>query len=304
MSFLHPAVLMLLVVPAGLLVWTWRRHGQQVVLPFDHGRPGRGLFWRVLLDSAASLPALLLAVAIVLLAGPQRPGAPGRQRELTNIELCLDISYSMTEDFSGGTRYDAAMQAVDEFLAYRKGDAVGLTFFGHSVLHWCPLTTEPSAIQCAPPFMRPELVPPWFNGTEIGRALRACRQVLSERQDGDRMIVLVTDGESQDLWDGAAEAIARELREANITVFAIVIGMERIQDEIITITSHTGGEAFEPGDHQALRAVFQRVDRMKQAPLIKKLTDTRDDFRPWCVAGLALLGVAGLAAFKVRYTPW
>ena len=42
-----------------------------------------------------------------------------------------------------------------------------------------------------------------------------------------------------------AETIAKEMKEANITVFAIVIGMPRIQDEIHTITETTGGEAFE-----------------------------------------------------------
>src|SRR5207248_3209631 len=125
---------------------------------FDHGRPGRGLPWRVALEVAASLPAVLLAVALVLLAGPQRPGKPGTKRKLTNIEICLDISGSMTAKFGEGSRYDAAMKSVEEFVDYCKGDAVGLTFFGNSVLHWVPLTADPSAIKCAPPFMRPEKV--------------------------------------------------------------------------------------------------------------------------------------------------
>ncbi|MGL4551428.1 MAG: vWA domain-containing protein [Gemmataceae bacterium] len=303
MSFLYPPVLLLLAVPAGLLVWTWRRHGQEVVLPFDHGGRGRGVLWRLLLDSAESLPALLLAVAIVVLAGPQRQGVPAEKRRMTNIELCLDISGSMTAEFGDGTRYDGAMKAVEEFIDFRKGDAVGLTFFGHSVLHWAPLTTDPSAIKCAPPFMRPENVPPWFGGTAIGKALRACRQVLADRQDGERMIVLVSDGDSFDLY-GAADEIAKEMKAANITVFAVLIGVSRIQDEIFTITETTGGEAFEAGDPDALKTMFKRIDQMKRAPVEKKLTDTLDDFWPWCVAGLAVAGVLVLAALGVRYTPW
>jgi Ca-activated chloride channel family protein len=304
MNFLHPLVLLLLIVPAALLVWTWRRSGQQVVLPFDHGRPGRGWRWRIVLDLAESLPAVLLAVAIILLAGPQRFGEPSQKRKLTNIQLCLDISYSMTENFGDGCRYDAAMNAVNQFLDYRKGDAVGLTFFGHNILHWVPLTSDASAIKCDPPFMRPENVPAWFNNTEIAKALRACKQILVERQEGDRMIVLVTDGESDDLRNGNAEALARELKEANITVFAIVIGMPRIQDEVHTITQTTGGEAFEAADPEALQAMFKRIDQMKQAPMEPKLADNFDDFQPWCLAGLVLLGLLGLAALGVRYTPW
>ncbi len=302
MSFLYPVVLLLLIVPAVLLAWTWWRSGPQVVLPFDHGRPGRGLAWRIVLGLAESLPALLLALAIVLLAGPQRAGRPGTKRKLTNIELCLDISGSMRASFGDGTRYDAAMKAVEEFVDFRKGDAVGLTFFGNSVLHWVPLTADPSAIKCAPPFMRPEKVPSWFRGTEIARALRACKQVLVQRQDGDRLIVLVTDGESSDLY-GNAETLARELREARVTVFAIVIGIP-IQDEIRTITRGTGGEAFAVGDPEALRTVFRRVDEMNQAPMERKLTDSRDDSRPWCLVGLVLLGLSSACALGLRYAPW
>lgn len=304
MSFLHPSLLLLLIVPLALLIWTWRKQGQRVVLPFDHGKPGRGIIWRLLLDTAESLPAFLLALAIILLAGPQRYGEPSEKRKLTNIEVCLDISGSMTAEFGDGNRYDAAMKAVERFLDYRKGDAVGLTFFGHSVLHWCPLTSDTSAIKCAPPFMRPEKVPPWFNGTMIGKALRSCKQVLVERQEGERMIVLVTDGDSFDLYGGTAEEIVKECKQADITIFAIVIGMERIQDEVITITQGTGGEAFEAADEESLGVMFKKIDQLKQAPIEKKLADTLDNFKPWCVAGLILLALAALAALGVRYVPW
>jgi Ca-activated chloride channel family protein len=304
MTFQHPLVLFLLVLPLALLVWVWLRHGQRVVLPFDHGRPGRGRFWWVLLELAESLPALLLAVAVVLLAGPQRYGEPQAKRKLTNIQLCMDISFSMTTPFGDGSRYDAAMQAVEDFLSYRKGDAVGLTFFGNNVLHWCPLTSDSSAVRCAPPFMRPERVPFWFGGTEIGKALRACKTVLTERQEGDHMIVLVTDGLSADLFGGSAEEIAKEMKESGITVFAIIIGMPSAQDEVVTITNTTGGEAFVAGDPEGMKAVFHKIDQMRQAPLEKHIAESLDWFPPVCIAGLSLLGLAGLTAYGWRYTPW
>ncbi len=304
MTFQHPFLLLLLVLPVALLVWVWLRPGQQIVLPFDHGRPGRGWAWRIVLEVAESLPALLLAVVIVLLAGPQRYGEPQAQRKLTNIHLCMDISSSMTIPFGDGSRYDAAMQAVEDFLTYRKGDAVGLTFFGNNVLHWCPLTSDISAIRCAPPFMRPEKVPLWFGGTEIGKALRACKKVLIERPEGDRLIILVTDGVSADLFGGRAEEIAKEMKDNGITVFAIIIGMSSAQDEIVTITNTTGGEAFVAGDPEGMKSIFHRIDQMKQAPLEKKIAEKLDWFPPVCIVGLCLLGFACLTAFGLRYTPW
>ena len=86
LHFAHPSVLFALVLPAILLGWVWRRRGRSVAVPFDHGRAGRGRGLRVLLDIAESLPAVLLAVAIVILAGPLRLSAPRTKRVLTNID--------------------------------------------------------------------------------------------------------------------------------------------------------------------------------------------------------------------------
>jgi Ca-activated chloride channel family protein len=303
--FLKPLFLVLLVVPAALLVWLHKRRSGEVVLPLDQARGGDGKAWRFFLNRAAALPALLLFVAILLLAGPQQVGEPQVKRKMTNIEICLDISGSMTAPFGDGNRYDGAMKAVEAFLDYRKGDAVGLTFFGHSFLHWCPLTADTSAVKCSTPFMRPEKVPEWFGGTEIGRALRGCKQVLAQRQDGgDRMILLVTDGMSIDLFGDAAEAIRDELKRENITVFAIIIGMESIQDEVITMTHGTGGEAFMAADTDALAAMFKKIDQMNQPPMEKRLADTFDWTAPFCIAGLIVLGLALVASYGLREVPW
>jgi Ca-activated chloride channel family protein len=203
--FRNPRTLLWLVAPAALLVWTWGRRGRALVLPYDHARRASGRWTRAALNLAGSLPALALALAIVLLAGPQSWGAPRSKRVLTNIQFCVDVSGSMSAKFGSGDRYDASMEAINRFLDYREGDAFGLTFFGNAVLHWVPLTTDVSAFRCAPPFMKPGKLPYWFGGTEIGKALLACRKVLLERDEGDRMIILITDGYSADLGGGREE---------------------------------------------------------------------------------------------------
>lgn len=303
MTFAHPYLLVLLALPLALAVWQLRGRPARLVLPFDHGQRSRGSKWRWLPSTAALVPTLLLAVAIVLVAGPQRYGEPKQKRSLTNIEFCFDVSGSMTAPFGEGSRYDGALQAADDFLDRRRGDAFGLTFFGSSVLHWVPLTSDASAFRCAPPFMRPEHLPMWFGGTEIGKALRACRKVLEARETGDRMIVLITDGMSADLHGGADMEVARELQAAGIAVFAIIIG-EGVPDQVATIATQTGGESFTVDDPRALDTVFQRIDEMKQAKLETTLGDTLDDFEPWCLLGLFGVALQSLAAFGLRYTPW
>ena len=302
--FRHPAVLALLVVPGALVLWTWRKSGRAVVLPFDHGRVERARWTRFFLNLAESLPALLLAIALVLLAGPQSWGAPRDKRVMSNIQFCVDVSGSMTARFGQGDRYEAAMEAINAFLDYRTGDAFGLTFFGNSVLHWVPLTTDVSAFRCAPPFMRPGQIPPWFGGTEIGRALLACRKILVEREVGDRMIVLVSDGHSSDLSGGRDEEIARTLRADGIVVYAVHIAEGAIPDQVVRIAAETGGTAFKPEDPDGLRGVFESIDRMQLASLEKTRAEAIDDFAPWCTAGLALLAASLLALLGLRTTPW
>ena len=302
--FRHAWVLAFLVVPGALILWTWMRAGRALALPFDHGRGGAGQWLRMTLQSAETLPALVLAVAIVLVAGPQKWDVPKSKRVLTNIEFCVDVSGSMAWPFVDGDRYAAAMAAIKQFVEQREGDAYGLTFFGNNVLHWVPLTTDISAIQHAPPFMHPNNLPEWFQGTMIGKALKACRKVLIDREEGDRMIILVSDGESFDLYDGADEEIAKALRADNIVVNMVHIGEGEIPESVVRIAGLTGGEAFKPEDHDGLAHVFSRIDTMQKTRLEKTRSEATDDFVPWSFAGLVLLGLLLLTAFGLRATPW
>lgn len=303
-GFTRPLILFALIIPALLIFWVWTRRSGRVALPFDHAGASQGRILGALLNLFECLPALLLGVAIIILAGPQESSDPKTRRVLTNIEFCVDISGSMTAEFGAGSRYDASMKAIIDFLDQRPGDAFGLTFFGNSVLHWVPLSSDTSAIRCAPPFMRPEKAPPWFGGTEIGKALLACREVLTSREEGDRMIILVSDGQSWDLNNGRDEEIARKLRDDNIVVNAIHIADSEVPGPIVNITSMTGGEAFNPGDQDALDHVFKRIDGMQATRLEMASAELRDRFKPYALAGLALLGLYLLSLLGLRATPW
>ena len=306
MTFTYPAVLFLLLFPALLIVWVWSGRGNRLVMPFDHGVQPSGRVLRVLVDAAQTLPSLILAVVIVILAGPQRLGDPLTQKVLTNIEFCIDVSGSMIAPFGDGTRYDASMAAIEDFLDYREGDAFGLTFFGNEVLHWVPLTSDVSAIRCAPPFMNPKNPghPNWFRGTAIGKALMACREVLTAREEGDRMIILVSDGSSFDLFNGNDLEIARKLNADNIAVYGVHISTSEVPGPVVNITQLTGGEVFNPGDPEGLKSVFQRIDEMQETRLEKISAETMDDFEPYSLAGLSVLALSLLSLLGLRYTPW
>ncbi len=303
-GFRFPILLWLELLPLVLLIWIWFRKTRALALPVDYSTVSNGRFWLVLVRMSESLIPGLIAVLILILAGPLQLGKPQAQRKLTNILFCVDVSGSMLAEFGEGNRYDASMAAINNFLDARTGDAFGLTFFGNSVLHWTPLTSDASAIRCSVPFMRPENVPVWMGGTEIGKALLACRKVLMERESGDRMIILVSDGSSSDMFGDAAQQIADRLRNEGIIVYAIHIDAGDPPDEIVRVTTGTGGDVFVPDDPEGLQSIFTKIDSMQRAEIERIIAEQLDNFAPYCAVSIVLLLAVVVTAYGLRFTPW
>jgi len=304
-TFAYPSLLLLLGIPFALAAWEILRSGRRVGLPIDHGaRPHRRWLHRLVV-SANLLPALLLACVIVLLARPQRIAAPARERVMTTIEFCLDVSGSMTSDFGGTTAYDAAMGAISDFTTRRAGDAFGLTIFGNEALRWVPGTKDLAVIRQSVPWLRPEQMPNYFGGTQIAKALRTCLATMDRiGASGDRMVILVSDGASSDLHPESIPELSHAFRSRGITLFMIYIGHGMPQDELQAICSASGGGAYAVTDPHALDAVFARIDQMKPATYTAKAESRVDHLRPFLLIGLALLAACGLTGLGLRFTPW
>jgi Ca-activated chloride channel family protein len=305
-SFHHPQLLWLLALPVVWGFWQWVRRGHPVVLPFDHGNQRDGRVLRFLTHLAGTLPALLLAITVLILAGPRKTAPPQDERVLNNIILCVDVSGSMGVPFgSKGTRFEAAAEAVREFCAFRKGDAFGLTIFGSEYIHWVPPTKELSAIASATRHVRPENMPPWMGGTMIANALRGCKDQLLRTAEGDRAVILISDGGSADFQNGGDRAIAAELAENHIRVFSILVGDDGSgSDGLATITAGTGGKSFTAGDPAALDEIFREIDLMQKARFKQVTADWVDDYTPLAVTGLSVAALFAFTLLGLRYTPW
>lgn len=322
MTFAHPWVLMLLVIPAALIAAVIVRETSvgsagRVSLPLDHTRPDRRWWITRVIGAATCLPALLLAVALVILAGPMRLEPPRQQRVLTNVEIVLDVSGSMasplnsreewampSEDPSVETRYTAAMRSIRAFCEGRRGDAFGLTIFGTEVIRWMPLTKDLAAIRNATPFLNPSRMPPYMGGTSIGKALKYAKDILVQQPVGDRMIILITDGHSQDLYGNAAFEVAQSLADERIVVHAICIGSEVAPQQLSDVVVPTGGQVFAAGTQGALDYIFAEIDRMQPARLKTAEAERVRWYRPFAYAGLGVLLMHAFALARWRWNPW
>lgn len=310
MTFLHPQWLALLVLPVVLAFWEWVRPGQPLLVPYDGGQGRRGWFLRGLVLAANCLPAGLLAVAVLFLAHPITFQPPEVERQLTNIQVVLDTSGSMRGthgDQARGphSRFDSAMESLERFLHHRKGDAFGLTIFSRHYIHWVPLTLDTPTILLSRPFITPNVLPDeLWGGTFIGNALTGAADHLAERPVGDRMIILLTDGESPDIKSPKDVPIIADLQEKGVTVFAVLLTDIPVDPALIGIARATGGEAFNAVTPAALDAVFKRIDDMKKVVVLEKRPRTADYFDPLFLPALGLLAAAVFALFGLRFTPW
>jgi Ca-activated chloride channel homolog len=303
-SFHQPQWLWLLALPVLWGYWLWVRRGHPVVLPFDHGQQGSGKSLRFFTNLAGTLPALLLSVAVLMLAGPRKTAPPQDERVMNNILLCVDVSGSMNAPFGKGTRFEAAVDSTREFCNFRKGDAFGLTIFGSEYIHWVPPTKDVSAVANATKYIRPNNMPGWMGGTLIANALHGCKEQLVRTEQGDRAVILITDGDSGDFANGGDRRAAEELAAANIRVFIILIGGDTGSGGVDTIAAGTGGKVFKAGDPAALNGVFREIDQMQKARFKQVTADWVDNYTGLSITGLIATGLYLLSLLGLRYTPW
>jgi len=319
-GFEQPEVLLLLVIPIWMGYWIWTRKGHPVVMPFDHGNQSSGRLWAFLINLVELLSPIIIASVICIWANPKKNDIPQKKREMTNIQILLDCSGSMNSAFGGKltaegryyNRFDASKDAIKQFLQYRKGDAFGFTAYSDTVIHWVPLTTDTKTIIDSIDYVRPRnygrgkdsSIPGIGGGTQTGKGLLACISELEKRPEGDRMILLISDGAPGDLGGTRPLEVAEKLRNAGIVVYAVYINKYLPTASFYDVVQGTGGQVFPAKDPSTLKKVFKKIDALKKVKMKENRPLSRDDFYIFALVGLIATFLRILASFKLRYTPW
>jgi Ca-activated chloride channel family protein len=143
--------------------------------------------------------ALALGLLVLALARPQLGMSQTVVRtEGIDIMLAVDISSSMlAEDFALGERRVSRLEAVKaevrRFLEKRGGDRVGLVLFGARPYLQCPLTLDHDWLLSNLDRAEVGLIE---DGTAVGSALASAVDHLEASDAKSKIVVLLTDGES------------------------------------------------------------------------------------------------------------
>ncbi len=243
--------------------------------------------WRVQL---APLPTALacagLLVLCVALARPaQRMIAP-RVSLGVDIMLVLDVSSSMAEEDleRGQNRLDAAREAALAFVRARPDDRIGLMSFARYADLVVPLTRDHRALAQGLAGLAHVSKDDPEDATALGLATATAAQSTFRAVGADpgrqRVVVLLTDGDENVHYEGAAREIApldaaEVARALGVRVHGIAVGTGTRGGKAAPIDTHdlqrfasrTGGRFARARDANALDSVFRDLDSVERAPL-------------------------------------
>ena len=276
-----PYVLVLL--PAPLLVWyllpPYRDKQPSVRVPFLEGlaratgtEPRKG----GLVMQRRALQKILAPVVWVMLvlaaARPQLVEPPIVKTESArDLMLAIDLSGSMaTSDMFNEagervTRLDVTKIVIDDFVARREGDRIGIVVFGTQAFVQTPFTQDHDLVRSLLDQLSPGMAgPQTMLGDGIGLTIKAFEQ--SEARD--RVLVLLTDG--SDTGSKVPPAKAAEIAaSAGLTIHTIAVGdptsvgeAEMDLETLETIAATTGGAAFRADDREQLEDIYRQIDAL------------------------------------------
>lgn len=256
-----------------------------------------------------TLNCLVLLLLILGLARPQK-GRVFQEVETSGVDImiCLDISGSMqAEDFSPKNRLFVAKERAKEFIAKRKGDRIGLVVFQALALTQCPLTLNREILNKLIDRVDTGLVP---DGTAIGMGIATATARLKDSQAKEKLIILLTDGLNN---AGEIDPItaAKTAQSLGIKIYTIGVGSEGevpypIDDPIFgrryvrtkidldlktlqEIAQLTGGKSFRATDAQALKTIYDEIDRMEPTTFKMKQYTVYSEKAHWFTVPLLFL---------------
>ena len=270
--------------------------------------------------AARLLQLSLLWLAWLCLVGTvMRPQWTGPEVSLPatgrDLMLAVDISGSMgTEDMQLGNdfvnRLVVVKNVVASFLEQRQGDRIGLILFGTRAYLQAPLTFDINSVQR---LLTEAPVGIAGGKTAIGDAIGLAVKRLRKKTEGERVLVLLTDG-ANNVGEVAPVKAAELAAREEIKIYTIGVGADELQlkmpslfgslgsrivnpsaeldeDTLESIAALTSGQYFRARNTDKLREIYGLIDAMEP------VSQDAESFRPVRTLYHWPLAVALLALF-------
>jgi Ca-activated chloride channel family protein len=210
------------------------------------------------------------------------------------------MDYADFTDVTGNnvTRFNAVQRVVDQFVAMREHDRVGLIVFGSRAYLQLPFTRDLQAARALVDLMEVGMAGP---KTALGDAVGLAIHTFATSDVDARVLILLTDGNdtASTMTPINAAAIASA---AGVEIHTIGIGNpdatgeDRVDFTVLqSMAERTGGRFFNAEDESALAAIYQRIDEFSPAEVKTQSFRPRTSLVHWPAGMAVLLGLAGVA---------
>jgi len=309
LEFATPWVLVfLLLVPllAALPLWA-KRQFKPAALIYASGRllsPARSGRVRF----APLLPVIRLFALVLLIVAIARPQAVEGQEVVTgegvDIAIALDISGSMASlDFQPRNRLEAAKQVIDDFVAERNHDRIGLVVFASQSFIQSPPTIDHDVLSLLLSEVQLATDLNIEDGTAIGLGLASAANLLKDSTAKGKVVVLLTDGvNNSGAIDPSTAAIAARTLGMKVHTIGMgrpglvpVLERSRFGEQIVLqeseldeetlrqIADTTDGRYFRATDTEGLREIYQEINRLEKSNFETRIYNRYQELAGWLV---------------------
>lgn len=254
--------------------------------------------------AASSIVWMLLVLSS---AQPMWVGEPITQpTQARELILAVDLSASMQEDdmkLNGRyvDRLTMVKSVLRDFIEKRQGDRIGLILFADNAYVQAPLTFDLTTVQT--------LLDESFLGlvgqrTAIGEAIGLAVKRFDNKEDSNRVLVLLTDGENTAGSITPEQALELAIAK-DITIYTIGVGSDNNRqfgffnrssgvDEasLTNIALATNGKFFKATDSDELEEIYQQLDALEKIEANEETMRPQNALFYWPLA-LAML-IVGL----------
>ncbi len=209
--------------------------------------------------------ALVLGALVCAIGALMRPQVRGEtetvnaMKATADIMFVLDTSRSMLAEDAAPNRLARAKAEIGQLVSRLDGHRVGLVAFAGRAAPMCPLTPDHAFFTTV--LASVDTRSAGRGGSRVGEAIKTAVNGFPAGQ-GAKLIVLITDGDDQDLHTQEAAQLARD---AGVKIVAVGLGSET--SSTITLTDpQTGAKTTLTYDG---KPVISKLD----ASALKKITD-------------------------------
>lgn len=311
-SFAHGWVLYFLLLVPLMIYWYWKKHKQSTP---DVTFSSLGAFKGVkptLRERLRYLPVTFRVIAvslfIVALARPQTfSTGENVYTEGIDVAMLLDISGSMLAEDLKPNRLEAAKNVIDEFIAGRTTDKIGLVVFARQSFTQCPLTIDYSVLRNLLKEIESGMIE---DGTAIGTAIANGVNRLKDSETKSKVIILLTDGVNN---SGEVDPItaAQIAQKFGVRIYTVGVGSKgeapypfqtpfgkryqmvpvEIDEAILTqVAQITDGKYFRATSNEKLQEIYEEIDQLEKTRVeITSYRQAKELFYNWVGVGLLLL---------------